>query len=276
MIRKQSRWWVLTLLILAALITLSALALNRPNVVWEGRHAHCPSCRFAVPPFSSKCTKCATEYDWTESPEEHSPLCEYCLTAMEDGYIRDAVAKLGEPEITKRFSEAIGVSQELAKEVVGRLGRGRCGYCCGTGLALNPSSGSNASGDNTTSAVCPVCLGTTKCIACDGNRRIRLGSRAAHVALADYRRKVADVSGQLPKATQLDEYTRLAREFIERFVGTQEATEVEIPLTDEDGEIADPVRAVQAARDRLSALLESLEADEDADGDEAPSDQGDG
>ena len=261
MIRKQSRWWVLTLLILALLMTLSALALNRPNVVWSGHKAHCPSCRFQVVSFSSRCAKCQTEYDWAEAPEELSPLCEYCLSALEDGYIRDSVARLSEPTVIKRFAEALQINPEMAKEVVGRVGRGRCGYCAGTGKQLGGATSSKEE-----SKPCPICLGSTKCASCEGDRRVRLGWKAAYDALVEYRRSVEDISGQLPQSSQLAEYTRLARAFLSQYAGTREAAEIDVPLLDEDGKLGDPLRAVQAARDRLSTLMESLEPDEETGG----------
>ena len=54
-IPAQSRWWVVTLLIVGVLVLISALALDRPNVVWSDGVPECPHCRHEVRHYSHRC-----------------------------------------------------------------------------------------------------------------------------------------------------------------------------------------------------------------------------
>ncbi len=53
-IPAASRWWIATLLIIGILVAISALALDRPNVVWNDGEPHCPACRKQVEYYSSR------------------------------------------------------------------------------------------------------------------------------------------------------------------------------------------------------------------------------
>ncbi len=77
-----SRWWIVTLLIIGTLLLISALALDRPNVVWQGYVPHCPHCRHEVSEFSSRCADCRGELDWFTASDEQRPIYQDSLSVF--------------------------------------------------------------------------------------------------------------------------------------------------------------------------------------------------
>ena len=248
-IRPEFRWWVLTLVVVGVLLLISALALDRPNVIWDDYLPHCPHCRGEVAPYSVLCRTCGEHYDWKPSPPEASPLSRWSLTALEARALRERVDALGETVASQRAAHALGIPLTSAQAYLETVDRGRCGWCGGTGRDLAKEE------EDTT---CVVCLGTGQCIACGGDRRIRLGDEAAYVALGVYREGVDDAraAASVPLAVRRGEVERLTREFVRLHAGTQEATQAWFWPTWPGSS-----SAVEVARARLDLVLNTLASD---------------
>lgn len=242
--RPDSRWWLVTLAILAVLVAISLLAMDRPNVVWSGGTPQCPACRSTVELFSSRCTVCTTPFDWVIADAESCPLCPHDLSALEAEEVHVLVKRLGDEEATARIATALGATVESARAYLASLGRGRCGWCAGRGVT--PASA------EAKEATCPICGGRGACIGCGGDRRVQLGLQAAAQALRAYRAEVKDLDRGLPADVRRAELTRLARAFLDRHAGSLEAAEVVVP--DNGGQEV----AVVRARARLEAVLAAL------------------
>lgn len=245
-IRPEFRWWVLTLVVVGVLLLISALALDRPNVVWDDGVPHCPHCRSEVAFYSRLCPTCNEPYDWKVASGEGSPLSHWSLTSLEARYLRERVDALGATLANQRVAHTLQIPLESAQVYLESVDRGRCGWCGGTGRDVG------LEGEDT---VCPVCFGTAQCIACGGDRRILIGDEAAHVAYEAYRQAVDDVEAARGVAheVRLREVERLTREFIRLYAGTAEATQV---LFWPDWPTYRT--AVDASRERLDRVLETL------------------
>jgi len=249
-IRPEFRWWILTVVVVAVLLGISALALDRPNVVWEGETALCPHCRTSVPPFSTRCPTCEERYDWTPVPEETSPRSKWSLNASEAQYVRDRVDALGDDAAAERTAEALGISVGSATLYLEHVGRGRCGWCGGTGRDLSATDEDEP---------CPVCFGKKACIACGGDLRIRVGEKSAHRALTAYRQKLEGISVWVPPEVQREEVEEANREFLPTHAGTTEASHLVFwPWWPND----ETTPAVKVARTRLDAVLAALKQGE--------------
>jgi hypothetical protein len=245
-IRPEFRWWILALVVIGLLLGISALALDRPDVAWTGEQPACPHCRSEVPAYGTRCPHCAQLFDWVPAPEEESPRCRTCLSAPEATWAWERINALGPEAARQRIAQALEVSAGGADLYVSRLGRGRCGWCGGSGLdpATVPES----------RARCPACLGREQCPGCGGNRAVRVGDAGAARALRVYERDLLDVSPLLPEALQVEERRRLAAAFLERHAGTIEAARVQFwPLP--------PHSVTEACRHRLEGALRALAAE---------------
>lgn len=242
--RPESRWWIVTLAIVAVLIAISMLAMDRPNVVWSAGAPQCPACRSGVELYSSRCATCTTPFDWVIADPESCPLCPHDLSALEAEEVHDLVKRLGDEEATARIATSLEVTPASARAYLATLGRGRCGWCGGRGVA--PAAA------GATEATCPICAGRGACIGCAGNRRVQLGLQAAARALQVYRAEVKDLDRGLPEAVRREELGRLARAFLDKHAGSLEAAQVVVP--DNGGE--EP--AVARARKRLETVLAAL------------------
>lgn len=276
MIRPESRWWLLTLAVVAVLVGISFLALDRPDVDWSAGSPLCPHCRLAVEPFGTRCPHCDQQFDWVASPEGASPYSPWSLSAPEAEKLRARVQVLGEEEAARRVAAAVALTPDAAERYVAAVGRGRCGWCGGTGEDLGDANGPGE-------GVCPVCLGRKWCVACGGDRRIRIGDRAARQALETYAAGLGDVAPTLSLAAQRQEARRLNEAFIARHTGTIEAAYLvfwpdwkageavwvhvgpdEWPLAPLEAPFwqarftRDATSGVEAARDRLGRVLEAL------------------
>lgn len=261
MIRPESRWWLLTLAVVAVLVGISFLALDRPDVVWSGGEPYCPHCRSGVEAYATRCAQCDQPFDWSATPDADSPLSTWSLTALEAEVLRDRVQALGEEEAQRRAALALSITPEAAERYLATVGRGRCGWCGGTGEDLGD-------GDGPGEGPCPVCFGRKWCIACGGDRRIRLGDPAAGRAFETYAQGLRDITPTtLPQPVQQAEARRLNEAFIARHTGTVEATYLVFwprwraaeALATPDADTRVPgLRAVEVARRRLDAVLEAL------------------
>jgi hypothetical protein len=258
-VRPEFRWLLLTLLAVGALLGISALALNRPDVVWEARAAAgeappvvalCPHCRSGVNAYSRRCRACREEFDWTATPHAASPLSRWSLSSLEDEWLRGRVRELGEEEAVRRTAEALGVTDEAAQAWLGQVGRGRCGWCGGTGR--DPPGATNAD-------PCPVCFGQRQCLACGGDRHVRVGDPGAGAALEALLGEWTSFHRLLPRDVQREAARQLASEFARRHAGTWEATR--LPFWREVADAGSlPRAAVAAARERLDRVLVHLAA----------------
>ena len=270
-VRPEFRWWILTLVLVGVLVGISLLAMDRPNVVWRDGQPSCPHCRSAVNAFSSRCATCEEPFDWTVAPDDDSPLSPWSLSTLEAKALVDRVIALGEDVAAQRVATALGLEPDAAEAYLDAVGRGRCGYCGGTGIALDakPSRRSDP---------CPVCLGQGACIACNGDRRMRVGDEAAFRALRQYVEALDDLDAALPPAVRREEARKLGDAFVRRYAGTVEATLIlfepglqrSVP-SQLDLQAASPATvlgvaqrgysddsAVGAARRRLDAVLEAV------------------
>lgn len=245
-IRPEYRWWVLTLVVVGVLLLISALALDRPNVVWEDGVPHCPQCRSEVVSFSNLCKTCGEPYDWKVASVEASPLSRWSLTSLEARFLRERVDALGATVANQRIAHALQIPLVSAQVYLETVDRGRCGWCGGTGRDV-----AQEDEDST----CAVCYGTGQCIACGGDRRIRVGDEAAHDAYRTYRQGVEDAGAarDVPHGVRVKEVERLTKELIRLHAGTLEVTQVlfwpEWPV---------PRTAVDVSRERLDLVLSTL------------------
>ncbi|MGE0192574.1 MAG: hypothetical protein AB7T63_11100 [Planctomycetota bacterium] len=246
-IRPESRWWVVTLAVVAVLIAISLLAIDRPNVVWSRAKPHCPACRSEVAPYSSRCAACSTSFDWVIADNDACPLCRHDLGTLEAEHVHERIRALGDDVASQRVADKLGVSKESGHAYLASLGRGRCGWCGGRGIEPG------AEGEPETS--CRLCGGGGACAACGGDRRVQLGIQAAHLALAAWRADIEDLGTGVPEEARRREHARLTQAFFARHAGTAEALEVTWPAPGGGGAIE---RVVDAARARLEQVVEAL------------------
>ncbi len=249
-----SRWWIVTLLIVGTLLLISALALDRPNVVWQSHKPHCPLCRNEVREFSSRCGECRGEFDWVVAGEEESPVSHNSLSVLESEWLHDRLQELTVEEAAKRVAEFTGLSAEASAEYVKSVGRGDCGWCGGTkrNLDAEPPEPPEA---------CPCCFGSGDSVACGGNRRVRMGDPTARRALHAYKTELDDLlRSEASGERRAREAQRLAEEFLSVHAGTQEASRIAYWVDIAEG--GSQARTVtQAARERLDLVLKALRAE---------------
>ena len=252
-IPAQSRWWVLTLLIVGVLVLISALALDRPDVVWSDGVPECPHCRHQVRPYSHRCAECGAEFDWVVATHDQSPLSSYSLSAQEADWIRDRVQALGLEVAARRAAAATGLTEEAAVSYLGSVGRGDCGWCGGTQRDLDLPATEKL-------VVCPACFGTGHSVDCGGDRHVGIGRQSAAVALARYRQLLADLErARIPDATKRAEARRLAEVFLASHEGTHEAGEILFwPTIGADLDPAATDTIVTHTRARLDKVLDAL------------------
>ncbi len=253
-----SRWWILTLLIIGVLLLISALALDRPNVVWQAHEPHCPHCRHEVKEFSNRCGVCRGEFDWAIAGEEQSPISDDSLTVLEAEWVHARVEELGLEVAARRVSEATGLTEKAASDYIQNVTRGDCGWCGGTTRDLDTK-------EEDAEEPCPCCFGTGNSVACGGDRRVRLGDSTARRSFLAYEAELADLLRSRAGAEERGkEARRLAEEFLSVHAGTQEAARIRYwadianPRT-EPGKLTPAPRTVtQVARSRLDQVLEAL------------------
>lgn len=253
-IPRSMGWLVVTGGIVLALVGLSFLALDKQNVVWGMGRASCPHCRTAVPAFAKRCPTCREEFDWVVAPDEESPWCGQCLTPGEDEALRLRRKALTEEVVVERVAQALAITPAAATAWLHGVGRGQCGWCGGTGQEL-------ATAATTEPAPCSVCFGEKRCIACDGDRRVRVGLEASHAEFARYR-AAADVlaAPATPIETARSEIKTANEAFLRRYAGTVEAADLWFaPLFLRGNDEATP-RAATMARQRLGNVLGALKA----------------
>lgn len=245
----QYRWILLTAVVVGVLLAISALALDRRDVVWMDGAPRCPHCRSVVERYSYRCPVCREEYDWAISPEEDSPLCPFDLSVLEDQHFTARVKALGLDVAAHRVAESQRLTLEAADAYVRQLKSGRCGWCGGTGKDLGATWGK---GD-----VCPICWGAGACIVCDGDHRLRFGEWAAARDFGRMHLEIAALPGRLPLEARRAEVKRLAKEFLDAHAGSEAAAS--LPLwTTWTGREGDPT-APGAARHRIVEILDALD-----------------
>jgi len=258
----KSRWWLLSLLVVGVLLLISALALDPPNVVWDGYKPHCPFCLHEVEPYSHRCADCRGDFDWTVASKDASPISQDSLSVLEAEWVRARVEALGLEEATRLVADATGLSTQAAEAYVQRVGRGDCGWCGGTKKDLSAS-------DLEEAPPCPCCLGTGDSVACAGDRHVRIGDPTAHHALARYRAAMADIlrdDGTVLASERASEARRLGEEFLHLHAGTLEAAhilywgDIASPRTQGGRAHLAPRTVTEVARGRLDQVLKALQA----------------
>lgn len=163
------KWLLFTGALVALLIWLGALAVDQPDVVWEARTPLCPHCRSAVTDLAQFCNKCDRSFDWDSSEEP----CRWCLTAEDVNYMKDLFADVGTD------------SDPLPGKLAGfpvvyfrSIDEGACSHCAGVGMTM----------ENGAEVECAVCRGYRKCVACQGDRIVEVGSETAHARLVERNR----------------------------------------------------------------------------------------
>jgi hypothetical protein len=251
-------WLVVTGAIVAGLVGLSYLALDKPNAVWRDGKPACPHCRTAVPYYAHRCPTCREEFDWVVSPEEDSPWCASCASEPQMAAMLAGAKALGEAATAERLSKALGLPEPAARAWWKALEPGRCGWCGGTGKDLAGAA----------DAECPVCFGGKACIGCDGDRFTRLGNERAELDRDRMERELAP----LGRGTEAywKEHRGLARDYLRRHAGTFEATRIAVdpavppksPPAPPDGprnlRSAEDGTAAKVARDRVAAAIRAL------------------
>jgi hypothetical protein len=257
-IPAKSRWWIATLVIVGVLLLISALALDRPNVVWDAGNPECPFCRHQVEMYGTRCAACRGDFDWVTAPESASPISHASLSVLEAERLQEAVRVLGPDVAAQRVAAATELSVEAARAYLGSVGRGECGWCGGTRKDL-------AAPELESAEACPLCLGTGSSIGCGGDRRARLGDWSAELAAQRYEAKMADL---LCSHLDAEAFRREARELAEGFLtnhaGTVQAGRIyfwpRVGWTAEGRPPRESDLAVHVARDRIDAVLGALEA----------------
>ncbi len=257
-IPRSLGWLFVTALIVAALVGLSYLALDKPNAVWTGGEPHCPQCRKPVEWYSHRCPTCREEFDWVASPEEDSPWCESCASKPEMQAMLARSKALGETATVKRVASALALPEDQAREWWKAFEPGRCGWCGGTGRNL----GSAENGRD----VCPVCFGEKACIVCDGEERVRLGDEKAARALERMDRDLERwTTAHAPRDVLWKEVQAADEEFVKKHAGTLETTSLLFwpALQGHAGAPGLPKgpRAASEARDRVLKAIRALAAD---------------
>ena len=259
-IPRSLMWLVVTGAIVAGLVGLSYLALDKPNVVWSEGAPHCPHCRTVVALYARRCPACREEFDWAATSDDDGPRCSKCLAPSEDEWLRARRTKLGEETSVKRVAAALGLAPEAASSYLKSIALGDCAYCGGTGRDLAAKASS--------STVCPVCFGEKRCIACDGDRHVRVGLEAAARELERYQGVAKDVTREtMPEAIR--KALKAGDEaFLRRYAGTAEASDLyfwpDAQVGDDPLGTAIVVQALPAAgvaRARLDRLIEAMRAD---------------
>ena len=257
----QSRWWIATLIIVAVLVTISALALDQPDVVWSAKGGdpeampapHCPFCRNEVESFSHRCDTCKGEYDWVVCPEDQSPICSDSLSVLQAEWVANRIRELGNDVAVARVMKATGFTEEKADAYLHSVGRGDCGWCGGTKVDLDSEE------PLADSEPCPACLGTGRSTGCGGDRRATLGDQSAARALARYWAEIRDLHAlpvPMDPDKRTDEIRRLSEAFLQSHAGTVEAWQILFwPMA--NGADRAPTIGLHA-RGRLQAVTRSL------------------
>ena len=252
-IRPEFRWLLMTAVIVGLLLTISAMAMDRPNVVWTAGQPTCPSCRSPSNMYATRCATCAVDFDWEVAPDEDSPISGHSLSSLEEQEVHEATSRLGADEVERRVARVLGSSRQRAKAYLSRLRQGRCGYCGGTGEDLSGQDDDE----------CPVCFGQGACVASGGDGRMRLGDEQAAQAHARVLAQIEALDGRGRPEALLPVIRRLCRGFLLVHAGTVQASA--LPYW-RHGETLRPVQlvgdgtstAAGEARARIEAVLEAL------------------
>ncbi|MFM8979251.1 MAG: hypothetical protein ACKOSS_02125 [Planctomycetia bacterium] len=278
-IRPESRWWIVTLVLVGGLFGLSALALDRPNVVWSAAGvAACPSCGSEARPGTRRCAACREEYDWVVAPQDVAPASPFALSPLEAAWVEERVTALGEAAAAGRVAAALELPLAAAQAWLGALDTGTCGWCGGTGLepaaaaqasgapstvaSTAPGTGPSAASSTAANPVevpCSTCRGRKRCISCDRGHKVRLGDPEASAAYARLQAALADFRPVVTLEVQRAEVERLNAEFLERHAGAPEAQLLVLPAQWAGlGRSLPEQRLVVRARGRIDRALEAL------------------
>ncbi|MDJ0972869.1 MAG: hypothetical protein QNJ98_00240 [Planctomycetota bacterium] len=249
--RPELRWLVMTILIVGVLLAISALALDRPNVIWSTDGPACPACRSEVAFHANKCQGCATDFDWTIAPDDVSPISNHSLSRLEADELREHIERIGEDAAAQLIARKLEIPEERAKAYLESLARGRCGFCGGTGDDL---------GSTQETKDCPVCFGDENCIASGGTGHSTWGDEAAARAFGRLEQEIRALSPRLPKPMRASELERLVRAFLADHLGTTQAARLPFwqDLIHAEASENTPRRAADVGRARLDLVMTFL------------------
>ncbi len=223
------KWALASIGLLVVIVVFSMAALDQKDVVWEGGKPLCPHCRSEVRPYSGVCATCGRAFDW----QSYDEPCSACLSEIDADYYRKKLEK--HEEAFHRALVARGVPEEALPDFdawMKRYRSGACGFCGGTGRWLAPGLEGPPSEwkgarekyallRKTLEGDCPVCLGTGRCILCDGDHRTTYMRESAHVAFAELGRDLRQLQPDRDRRSAAA-WMRLVHRFLRREAGRAE------------------------------------------------------
>ena len=234
------KWLAFTAACVVALVSLGVLAVDEPDVEWEGRQPLCPYCRAKVEMFAIACRECDRTFDWESIREP----CSWCLAPDEvellQSRLRDLALVEGAP-LPKALAD-------YPRAYLYAIEPGACTFCGGLGTALV--------GEQETP--CAVCRGSTFCIGCAGRRTMTVGDRGAYTALLERRRRREVARARAKLTGQPVNRAELLDSDVAALSGHRHAEQIR----DESGRAL-----LERARERITgafAALEALLAERDA------------
>jgi hypothetical protein len=203
--RTFLNWLIFGLALVALVVFLIVIAMDRDNIDWENGKPWCPHCRLEVPAYSTKCPTCRERYDWITDER----LCYLCLADSDVDWIHSIPADEMDVTIRKAFS-ADASQTKAVMEWLQKIDSGDCVHCAGTGIDLFAPVAENGA-----KTPCPVCFGDGDCILCEGREKIRIGNLDAHRDYMRHMESLAYHDGRLARPT-----AEKLQEAVESIVGT--------------------------------------------------------
>ncbi|MHC4957427.1 MAG: hypothetical protein ACYTGN_03555 [Planctomycetota bacterium] len=228
------KWLAFVVLCVALLVSLGVLAVDEPDVAWEGRKALCPHCRAGLEYFAVACRECNRTFDWRSRKE----TCRHCLDREEVKVLQDGFAALELEEDEALPAELKG----LTRPYLLAIEEGACTFCGGIGNVM-------AEGEKQPDKPCPICRGDGLCIGCNGDRVVTLGDRQAHLRRLE-RDRIWDEAVTREKLTGL---TLLRGELVDDDVDALRGHAEAATLVDQSGN-----RLLDLARDRVRAAFVAI------------------
>ena len=214
------KWLAFVFVCVGLLIALGILAVDLPDVAWEGRKALCPHCRAGLEYFAVACRECNRTFDWRSRRE----TCSHCLAREEAKLLQDGLAALELDEDDPLPEELRGFPRPYLLAIE----EGACTYCGGVGKVVADGASDGAAGEER----CPVCRGDGVCVGCNGDRVVIVGDRQAHLRRLE-RDRIWDEAEERERLTRL---TLKRRELVDDDVDALRGYAEAAHLRDEEGD----------------------------------------